>query len=514
MREKFFYLLLFAGFGILLVRLFVLQIVQGAYWRDLAEGNRIRVEKIPALRGVVYDRNDKLLVRNTPEGREYLYPEILAHVLGYIGQASPEEVEDFGYKLGDWVGKMGIEKQYDLLLRGADGGVLEEVDAGGKQIRLLGKKEPQNGESLKLTIDLGLQQKAWEVIKDAKGAVVVSKPQTGEILVLLSSPSFDPNIFTQHRKEIENILSNKDQPMFARSISGLYPPGSTFKIVSAIAGLQEGKINESTQVEDTGKLNVGIWSFGNWYFLQYGKTEGWLDLVNALKRSNDIFFYRVGEWLGIEKLSAWAKKMGYGQATGIDLPGEAGGLVPDKTWKKEVKGETWYLGDDFITAIGQGDLLATPLQVNTATSIFAANGQLCRPYLWGEKICRNLGIKQEYLDLVKEGMKGACSEGGTGWPLFNFKVKNENIKFDKNNFFGPTASDSADTIYIPVACKTGSAEATGKENKSHAWFTAFAPIEDPEIVVTVLVENGGEGSSVAGPLTKEILKWWFENEHK
>ncbi len=450
----------------------------------------------------------------------------MAHVLGYIGEISETELKEQNpqnnriraigqsvmepiYQAGDQIGKMGIEQKYDLTLRGQDGAILEEYDSQGNKVRQLGERKPAAGDSLKLTLDVALQKQAFASLKGKKGAVIASDPQTGEILALVSSPSFDPNFFTIHQdksEEIAQIINSKDEMMFNRAIGGLYPPGSTFKLVTATAGLEEKKISQETEIEDKGELKVGKWTFGNWYFRQYGRSEGWLDLIKAIKRSNDIFFYKVGEWLGIEKLSTWAKTFGLGQTTGIDLPGEAAGLVPDKQWKKDHKNEDWYLGDDYITAIGQGDLLVTPLQVNRMTSVVANGGKLCPPKLAlssSPKIesCKDLGIKPEYLALLKEGMRGVCSTGGTGYPFFAFGT-------------GGPATTSANFKRIEVACKTGTAESTGEKSLPHAWFTVFAPVENPQIVLTVLLEKGGEGSSVAGPIAKEILQWWFEEKNK
>ena len=522
MREKLFLFLLVLGFGVLAARLFVLQVVEGAYWRELSEGNRIKTTKISALRGVIYDRNGEQLVRNTPEGRKYIYGPVLAHVLGYIGEISEEELGAEGLPvagLGDLVGKAGVEREYDFYLRGQDGGEIEEVDSNGEKVRVLGKVEPVEGQNLTLSIDLALQEKTFEVLEGKKGAVVISNPENGEILALVSSPSYDSNVFTENAEgAIKEILNNGDQPMFNRAISGLYPPGSTFKIVPALGALQEGKITAETEVEDNGVLKVGGLEFGNWYFKQYGRTDGMVDIVKAIRRSNDIFFYKVGQWLGIEKLSFWARKFGFGRLSGIDLPGEEAGLVPDKKWKKEYKNEDWYLGDDFITAIGQGDLLATPLQVNMMTATVANGGKLCKPYIvQGSRFkvqgeCEDLGIKEEYMELVKEGMMGVCDTGGTAWPFFKFKVKNSKLKIDDENILGPEASDSADIRRIPVACKTGTAESPGEDSKPHAWFTLFVPVKDPQLVLTVLLENGGEGSTDAAPIAKEILKWWYERK--
>lgn len=486
MKPKFlpFIFLLITVFLGLWLDLFYLQIVKGAENRELTQKNRVKIIKTPALRGIIYDQNGKILVRNRPEGREYIYGDILAHVLGYIGEISAEELDDSSYEMGDIVGKMGIEKEYDALLRGKDGGIIVETDVLGKTVREIKKQEPQEGISLNLTLDLDLQKKAFAVLNERKGVIVISDPRIGAILALVSSPSFNPN-------KIEEVFNNPNQSMFNRVISGLYPPGSIFKIVTSIAGLEEGKINSSTLIEDTGEIKIEKYgkeyTYSNWYYTQYGKKEGMVDVVKAIKRSNDIYFYKTGEWLGITKLVEWSKYFGLGELLRVDLPGEAGGLVPTPKWKKEQKTESWYLGDTYITAIGQGNLLLTPLQVNQMASVIAGEGRLCQPHLLSESsnnLCYDLDIKSENLALVKEGMKQACEEKGTA-PIFAD--------------FSPQ-----------VGCKTGTAEFGDPQDRTHAWFTVFAPWEEPEIVVTVLLEKAGEGSKQAAPVAKEILKYWFE----
>ena len=497
MKEKAVFIIVVFSLLLFIVwlKLFSLQIIKGKENQALAEENRIKIEKIKAPRGIIYDCRREALVRNRPEGREYLYPEALAHVLGFVAEIAPEEIET-EEQLGSLVGKLGIEKQYDRLLRGKDGGILVEVGAEGEIMREIKRKEPQAGGNLNLTLDLELQKAALGALQGKKGALIASEPQTGKILSLVSSPSFNPNLFTlaaeneaKRTKEIERLLASTNQAMFNRAIAGLYPPGSTFKIVTAIAGLEEGKIDQNTEIEDQGEIEIGPYTFGNWYYYQYGRKEGQLDIVKAIKRSNDIFFYRVGEWLGISKLSEWAVYFGLGQPLGIDLPGEAGGLVPTPEWKKEQQTEGWYLGDTFITAIGQGDLQLTPLQVNQLAGVIASQGKFCRPHLVAdgpEVDCQSLAVKPDNLALVKEGMKEACQEGGTGWPFFDFEPS--------------------------VGCKTGTAEISQAGEETHAWFTVFAPVDKPEIVVTVLLEKGGEGSADAAPVAKEVLKTWFDQK--
>jgi len=491
-RIDWFYRLLILVMIFLVGRLIVLQVVDQDYYRVLADENRVKLEIIRARRGVIYDRHGEMLVKNTAEGREYVYGEAMSQVLGYAGEISEEELkmceekDDCQFGLGDVIGKMGIEKEYDSSLRGEDGGVLVEQDAEGERLREIGRKEPVNGRDLSLTLDWGLQRKAYELMAKEPGAVVASDPMTGEILALVSSPGFRPD-------KLEEFVNDKDLPMFNRAIGGEYPPGSVFKVVTAIGALEEGKVDEETEIEDTGEILIGAYRFGNWYYDQYGRKEGRLEITRAIARSNDIFFYKLGEWLGMMALSDWAKYFGLGSVTEIDLPGEANGLIPDPEWKEEFKGEQWYLGDTYISAIGQGDILTTPLQVNQMMSVIAGGSKWCQPHLLktDKDMCRRLDISQESLDLVTEGLKQVAETGGTAWPLFDFKVKGERIY---------------------VAGKTGTAEFGDPKERTHAWFTGFAPLEKPNIVVTVLMEAAGEGSDKAAPIVKDLLSYWFNRQ--
>lgn len=562
----FVFVLIF-GLGILFIKVFTLTIIEGRRYRQAALGNRIRETKIRAPRGIIYDRKGVSLVRNIPTfllsngevyfeenkgsnsgrivesvAREYIYGELTSHVLGYTAEISPEELAESrektdgvspDYKAGDIVGKTGIELSYNSLLRGKDGKELVEVDAFENIVRVLGKVEPEPGKNISLSLDINLQRIAREELLGKKGAVVVEDPETGAVLSLYSSPSFDANKFIRG-EGLEEILEDEERPLFNRAISGEYPPGSAFKIITAIAALEEGTVEKDTQFEDTGILTVGRFSYGNWYFTQYGKKEGMVDIVKALKRSNDIFFYKAGEGVGIDKLSMWAKKLGLG-FLGIDIPAEAEGLMPDPSWQKEVKGENWYLGNTYHVAIGQGDILATPLQVNAWTNVIANAGKLCRPHLMSNlshlstlsNLCEDLGIKKESIDLVREGMREACAPGGTGWPLFKFKVpfdsaqdkqsstlrlrSGQEFKVDGVDFLEveEATPSGKNWVHIPVACKTGTAEFGDPKGRTHAWFTAFAPVANPQISVTVLVEGGGEGSYVAAPIAKKIFEAWF-----
>lgn len=473
MRERliWFYWLLILVIGIFSLRLVYLQILEAKYYRLLADENRIKQEILPAPRGKILDRFGEVIPLS----------EANVHVLGYVGEVNEEEADKF--YLGAVVGKMGLEKQYDQRLRGRDGLSILEQDAQGKILRELRRIEPIQGEALSTTLDAGLQKKTFELLNQRKGAVVVSNPNTGEILALVSSPGFDP-------KNLTKYLTDKDLPLFNRAISGEYPPGSTFKVVTATAALEEGKIDQTTKIEDTGEIVIGPYHYTNWYFTQYGKKEGWINIVKALARSNDIFFYKLGEYLGINALADWARYFGLGSQTGIDLEGEADGLIPDPEWKEAVLKDQWYLGDTYISAIGQGNILTTPIQINQMMSIIAGRGLLCKPFLVGEADCRKLDISEKTINLVTEGLKQVCETGGTAWPFFEFPVR--------------------------VAGKTGTAEfgsdVKSEQARTHAWFTGFAPADKPEIAITVLLEGGGEGSYQAAPVAKELLSYWFERQ--
>jgi penicillin-binding protein 2 len=386
------------------------------------------------------------------------------------------------------VGRGGIEGFENCGLKGTDGKRLIEVDAKGNYVRELGRQEPAVANDLNLSIDAYWQEKIYKMLDGKKAVVIISEPKTGKIINFVSSPSFDPNVFSyiQDNEKIANYLNDKENfPLLNRVISAKYHPGSVFKPVIATAGLESGVIDKETLFEDTGILKVGDYSYSNWLWTKSGRTDGMLNIVTAIKRSNDIFFYKLGEALGLERIDTWAKKFGYGKKTGVEISGELDGLVPDEKWKKEVKGESWYLGNTYHLSIGQGDLEVTPLQVNQMTNVVANGGVKCKmSILKDSKIeCTDLKIKKSNIAVVLEGMKAACKSGGTAWPLFNFKTE--------------------------IACKTGTAEVGDGSKDTQAWLTAFAPADDPQISITVLVERGGEGSDVAAPIVGDILKEWF-----
>lgn len=576
------------GVFVLSFRLFSLTVIDGHRLRALADSNRTRELIRYAPRGILYDRMGKPLVRNIPryrllspceqkpedlcitkiteeegnrmqaEGlppkhfleveylREYLYPETTAHVVGYTGEMNAEELQDEYYQLrkyqrGDQIGRTAAEAVFEEKLRGRNGRELVEVDAGGRILRVLGRDTELSGEDIHLSIDAELSEVVAKAFpKDKRGTVIVSKPKTGEILAMYSHPTFSLNKFSlgMSQEEYEQLINNPDRPMFNRAIGGVYPPASTYKILVSWAALEEGIINRNTTIEDTGVITIGPFKFHNWYFTQYGKTDGLVDVTRALAHSNDIFYYRVGEMMGISKIYEWSKKAGVGTRLGIELPGEASGLLPNPVWKNErfsttedrkLRHNEWYVGDTYHMSIGQGYLLTTPLQVNVWTDAVANGGHFCVPTILkvvGEKRgdidCRDVPLKQETQKLLMEGMREACEDGGTGWPLFNFETGVSQAQAVESATSSATLEQRK---RIPVACKTGTAEFGHPQNKTHAWFTVFAPVPqeyagsvqsearvitgDPEIAITVLVEEGGEGSSVAAPVAKQVLEYWF-----
>lgn len=522
-------------FFIIFLRLFRLQIVEGAKNKELADSNRIQVKIIHSPRGVIFDRNGKILAANSPafrlfdqntkkarfitreealkmeakndpeaanleidNVRTYLEGEKFAHVLGYVGQISEEQLQKDEYKnyrLGDSIGQMGAEAQFEGILRGIDGGEIIEVDSKGRKLRTLRVKNPIPGQNIYLSIDAELQERIYQLITEAAsksksccGAAIAMDPASGQVLALLSLPSFDPNLFTDSETDegvINELLTRLSAPILNRAIAGTYPPGSTFKIISSLAALGSG-VSAETFFQDTGVMYIGPYKFSNWYFNQYGKVEGPVNLVKALQRSNDTYFYKIAQIVGQEKLSDWAKKLHLGSKLGIDLPGEEEGLVPDGAWKEKTYGQVWYPGDSLHMAIGQGFVLTTPLQILGITSYIAGGGALYKPELLlkesPEVLVSNL-LPKEKVGIIKEGLELVPKAGGTAWPFFSFPLE--------------------------TAGKTGTAEYGDPKNRTHAWYTSFAPADDPKIVLTVLLEGAGEGSSVAAPIAKEAYRWYF-----
>lgn len=476
-------------------RLFFVQILMGGYYRDMASGNKLRRERIEAGRGVILDKDGEIMAGNkVVDGgaiRFYPWGETSSSLTGYLSEMK---------------GMTGLEKQYDEMLSGVWGEELVELDAFGNRIRVLGRRGAQAGRDIKTNISMSLQRNIYTLMKKRleegglSGSVVVSRV-SGEILALLSLPSYDPNLFSGgvfrgtaggDYASVEKVLGDEEKkPLFNRVIAGSFAPGSVYKILPAIAGLSERVIDQNSTILDTGEIKLGSYRFGNWYFDQYGKTEGEINLERALARSNDIFFYKLGEMIGIDKLVLWSKKLGIGEKTGIDMPGEVSGLLPDPLWREREIGERWFLGNTYHLSIGQGDLMMTPLQVNRlAASVIS--GKRCVPRMVGsEKKCEELGVSETSRKIVMEGMRGACESGGTAFSFFDLKGR--------------------------VLCKTGTAQHGGGATKPHAWINVVIPSErsvDDWLVVTVMIEAGGEGSYEAGPVARKIVDYLLSNDVK
>lgn len=458
--------------------------------------------------------------------RDYVDAEVFSHALGYTGVISDKEygsLKSENYGLNDFIGKSGIELSYEKYLRGVNGNKQVEVDASGNPIKELGTAEPEPGNIVQLNIDAGLQKKIYEDFTKSpvgnKGAAVAINPKTGEVLALVSVPGFNNNLFAPGIKseDYKRMLEDKNLPLFNRAVSGTYPPGSTIKPVGAVAVLQEGIVNKNTIIRDNGVLvipnqyNPGIsYNFYGW------KRDGLgaMDVSSAIAQSSDIYFYTVAgghpsspiKGLGAEKLAEYYRKFGMGEITGIDINGEKAGRVADPNWKQNYYKDDavmakWYLGDTYHIAIGQGDMLATPLQVTVWTAAIANNGVLNRPRLLkqilnqtGQTIFTpqaeefiNIPINIDNLKAVQEGMReNVIGEKGSGRQLAS--------------------------LPISAAGKTGTSQFDGSDpSRTHAWYTAYAPYENPEIAITVLVEAGGEGHAAAVPIVKNALQWWAEN---
>ena len=447
------------------------------------------------------------------------YQEIpgIGHILGYIGKVSKEDLQsDNTLKYNDLVGKNGLEKTYDHYLRGSDGFKKNEVNSKGVLQRMISQKNPEIGSDVFLSISTNIQNKAGQLLKATleekklyKGVVIVTNPQTGKILSMLSLPDYNANIMQQDKAEIDKILTDDSNPLLNRAISGLYPSGSSIKPIIATSALEENIISSSFAIDTPLEITVGESTFPDW------KDHGMTDIKRAIAESNNIFFYMVGGgWknirgLGINKIEKYLKLFGFGSETGVDLSGEKGGLVPSPEWKKKVKNEKWYMGDTYHISIGQGDLLVTPMQLINATNVIINGGKLFSPSLVEKvknntveknidsQIIRENFIRSENLTTVREGMRMAVTDGSAR--LFN----------DITDKDGKT---------IEVGAKTGTAQVGSKDKDgnltTHAWITAFAPYQNPEISILVLVEKGGEGYQVAGPIAKGILEYYFKEYKK
>jgi len=449
-----------------------------------------------------YDKLPRIQVNKTAI-RDYADGLIFSDILGYEGKIKKEEMEENSdYLLTDSIGKKGLEKYYEKYLRGKMGKTNVEVDSKGHVVRELGTEEPQPGSDLVLNIDSQLQKKLFDSLSAIlekeelkSGAAVALDPRNGAVLAMVSLPSFDNNLFARgiSTDEYAQLANDEDKPMFNRAISGEYAPGSTFKPVMASAALTEGVIDENTQIESRGGISVGGWFFGDW------KAHGFTDVKRAIAVSSDVFFYSVGggygsiRGIGIDNIKKYASLFGYGETSGIDIPNEANGFLPTEKWKEDTLGERWYIGNTYHASIGQGYITATPLQVANSIAAVANGGTLYQPRLVSQikngeetiynkaEIIRDNFISPRILKIVREGMRETVTDG---------------------------TATSLNDLPVEVAGKTGTAQ-YGGDGKTHGWFVSFAPYNNPEIAMAVLVEGQSDEDYNAVPVTKEVYNWYF-----
>lgn len=423
-------------------------------------------------------------VRNHPHG------DLAAHVLGYTGEMGEEELarkQDEGYRLGDVIGQMGAEAAFEDQLRGEWGGQQVEVDGAGRVLRVLGDKTARPGNDVKLTIDLDLQKAAEDALGDRKGAIVAIDPNNGAVLAMVSRPAFDPNLFSSQISDQQwQQLQSKEYPFLNRALQ-VYPPASTFKIVTTVAAIESGSFPLNTVLPTYPFISVGGIQFWDWNRAGFGP----LDFPGAMAFSSDTFFYQTALRMGETPLIQWTRRFGFGRKTGIELgKEEAAGLVPDETWKQEQLGEPWYAGDTVNMSIGQGYLQSSPLQVAVMFAVVANGGYRVTPHLlmdgesersWRESV----NLPPETLRILQQGLREVVTEG-TGKA-----VQAEGVP--------------------PTAGKSGTAEDPPRE--SHTWFGAYAPFDKPEIVVVAFGENsGGGGGSIAAPMVRQVLEEYFLDE--
>ena len=453
--------------------------------------------------------------------RNYAHKNFASHVLGYLGEVSKSElkISKFSrYELGDMVGKNGLEKIYESHLRGKKGFKEVEVDVSGRELKVLRKFSPKTGNSLVLTLDSRVQSKLEtlmdEVLREnsVEGSAVVMKVQSGEIIAMVSKPSFDPNSFATgiSTKQWSGLVLDEKNPLQNRTIDGQYPPASTYKVVTAYAALAEKIIKPESTIFCPGHFRLGKRNYRCWKKMGHGD----MNLHDALVQSCDVYFYKLGHRLGINNLAKYATKLGLGELTGIVLKGEKSGLVPSKQWKKKFKNEPWYPGETISASIGQGYNLVTPLQSARMISTIASGGLLVRPYLvkriedydgrliqeFFPEVIKKIKIEPEVLRNIKEGLRGVVHEAhGTGRRA---RLKNVIVA-------GKTGT--AQVVAMKDSEEIDPEEETPYSHRDHAWFIAFAPYENPEVAVSVIIEHGGHGGATAAPIAGGILKTYFSH---
>jgi penicillin-binding protein 2 len=438
--------------------------------------------------------------------RSYPLGSLAAHVLGYLQERTPEEIRDNpgrNLNVGDMGGRAGLERQYDSVLTGTDGSALEIVDSLGRRRGEVSSQNPVQGRDLRLTIDARLQAKAEELLEGKEGVIVVLDPGTGGILTMASFPTFNPNRFISRftPEEWLELMNDPASPLENRAIRGLYAPGSIFKLVMALGGLDLGFVTEQTTVYCSGSLVI----YGTPRACWFPAGHGAMNLANAIKNSCNIYFYKLGQEMGIDTIAMAAERMGLGKTTGIDLPGEKEGLVPSTEWKQRTLKTPWFPGETISVAIGQGQLQVTPLQIAELTGIIANRG--IRPKL-------HLLLNED--EREGTGRPGPIGDAEGGAPPFRTSTFESVIEGMWRSANDQGTGQGARVEALDVCGKTGSTQVVSRERaemlakagkpiKTHSWFSGFAPRDHPRIVVTVLVEYGGGGGATAAPIAGQIF---------
>jgi penicillin-binding protein 2 len=446
------------------------------------------------------------LIVQSETKRDYPNGTAASHVLGYLQEISPDELKMNEYKsshLGDMVGKTGIEKQYESLLAGTKGRALEIVDSWGRHMGEMARWEPVKGQDIHLAVDFDLQILAEKLLNHREGAVVMMRPASGEVLAMASYPNFDPNRFINRftPEEWMELIESRSYPLENRAIRGLYSPGSLLKPVLGLAALDSELIDPNITFHCSGTVVIYGHPFSCWY----APGHGALNLAGAIQNSCNVYFYNLGKKLGIDRIAAYCRDFGLGRHTGIDLPQEKSGLVPDPEWKKRVRNEVWYPGETISVSIGQGPLLVTPLQMAEVTTIISNRGRGVAPKILlpdpvnGPEAIPNftekIDISSSHFESVIEGMFRAANRGGTAAAA----------RVDEFKVCGKTGSTQV--VSSDIAYKLGDDE---KVTRTHSWFTGFAPRNKPEVVVTVIVEYGGSGGGTAAPIAGRLFEYYKE----
>ncbi len=447
--------------------------------------------------------------------RFYIHNEFAAHVIGYLGEITESQINSGEYpdsKPGDLIGKYGVERKWQSHLNGLRGGEQVEVDAAGRRLKVLSRKPPSSGYDLGLTIDKNLQLVAERQLSNRKGAIVAVDPNTGEVLAMASSPAFDPNVFLQgiDKSQWSSLITSKSYPLQNRAIAGQYPPGSTFKIVVALAGLEEGIVDLNEEVFCPGFFTMGTHTHRCWRKNGHGKVN----FHRALVESCDVYFYRLGKRLGVDKIAHYSKMFGLGKSAEFELGFDKEGLIPTSQWKLKRFGIPWQPGETISVAIGQGYVLATPLQMAGLISLVFNGGTVYQPSVikwvgkenkrvheFSPRVMGHIQAKEQNLELIRKSLIGVVNEpGGTG---AKSRLKSRVV-----------AGKTGTAQVIALGKEKGMSKELAAEFEDHAWFVAIAPVDKPSIALAVLVENGGHGGSTAAPIAKELFEAYLERKDR